>query len=148
MRPEFDIASVPRDRIVAVIAALAARFVAESVERPAVEHEASAAALLDAKQMGERLNVRESWVRTEARAGRIPSIEVGRYVRFREADVMAALAAKQNALVIDNHSALVNYGRGGNNGHENQTTQKPRGRSARTLGRQGKERSEDGGSAS
>ena len=146
MRPEFDIASVPRDRIVAVIAALAARFVAESVERPAVEHEASAAALLDAKQMGERLNVRESWVRSEARSGRIPCIEIGRYIRFDVVAVMAALAAKQTALV-DNHSALVNYGRGGTHCHENQASKKSRRGSSRTLGRQGQERSQDSGSA-
>jgi excisionase family DNA binding protein len=147
MPSDFDINAIPRSRIASLIIQLAARLAEPEPEEPAPALTA-ATQLLGAKQMSERLGVPESWIPTEARAGRIPSIEVGRYVRFREADVMAALTAKQNALVIDNHSALVNYGRGGNHCHENQTTQKPRGRGARTLGRQGKERSEDGGSAS
>ncbi len=38
--------------------------------------------LLNAGQAAELLNVPESWVRTEARAGRIPHVRLGRYVRF------------------------------------------------------------------
>jgi excisionase family DNA binding protein len=147
MPNDFDIDAIAVDQIPALIIQLAARMAANGAVAAPAEPVADAV-LLDARQMAERLGVPESWVRTEARAGRIPSVEVGRYVRFREADVMAALAAKQTALVIDNHSALVNHGRGGNHCHENQTTQKSRGRGARTLGRPGKERSEDSGSAS
>jgi excisionase family DNA binding protein len=38
--------------------------------------------LLDAKQAGALLNVPASWMLAEARAGRIPHIRLGRYVRF------------------------------------------------------------------
>jgi excisionase family DNA binding protein len=38
--------------------------------------------LLDAKQAGELLNVPPSWVLAQARAGRIPHLKLGRYVRF------------------------------------------------------------------
>jgi hypothetical protein len=47
--------------------------------------------LVDAKEMARRLGVCESWVRTEQRAGRIPFIPVGRYVRFRPSEVLCAL---------------------------------------------------------
>jgi excisionase family DNA binding protein len=39
-------------------------------------------ALLDAKGASELLNVPASWVAAEARAGRIPHVRLGRYVRF------------------------------------------------------------------
>lgn len=38
--------------------------------------------LLDAGQAATLLNVPESWIRAEARAGRIPHLQLGRYVRF------------------------------------------------------------------
>lgn len=47
--------------------------------------------LVDAKEMARRLDVHESWVRTEQRAGRIPFVQIGRYIRFRPSEVMAAL---------------------------------------------------------
>ena len=52
---------------------------------------ATAGLLIDARDMARRLNVHESWVRTEQRAGRIPFVQVGRYVRFNPAQVQAAL---------------------------------------------------------
>jgi excisionase family DNA binding protein len=45
--------------------------------------------LLDAGEAAALLNVPASWVRSEARAGRIPSIPLGRYVRFRSSDLEA-----------------------------------------------------------
>jgi excisionase family DNA binding protein len=45
--------------------------------------------LLDAKQAGELLNVPKTWVLAEARAGRIPHVRLGRYVRFEEHALMA-----------------------------------------------------------
>jgi excisionase family DNA binding protein len=39
-------------------------------------------ALLDARGAGRLLNVPASWVAAEARAGRIPHVRLGRYVRF------------------------------------------------------------------
>jgi excisionase family DNA binding protein len=50
--------------------------------------------LLDAKEMARLLSVHESWVRTEQRAGRIPFVKVGRYVRFRPSEVERALVQR------------------------------------------------------
>jgi excisionase family DNA binding protein len=38
--------------------------------------------LLDAAAVAEQLGVPESWVRREARANRLPHVQLGRYVRF------------------------------------------------------------------
>lgn len=43
--------------------------------------------LLDARDVAELLGVKETWVRDAAREGRIPHVRIGRYVRFRLADV-------------------------------------------------------------
>ncbi len=51
--------------------------------------------LVDASEMARRLNVKESWVRSEQRAGRIPFVQVGRYVRFRAAEVEAVIVRRQ-----------------------------------------------------
>ena len=48
----------------------------------------SPAPLLDAKGAAELLNVPPSWILAEARAGRIPHVRLGRYVRF-DADELA-----------------------------------------------------------
>jgi excisionase family DNA binding protein len=45
--------------------------------------------LLDADAAAELLNVPPSWVLAEARAGRLPSLKIGRYVRFRRDDLQA-----------------------------------------------------------
>lgn len=47
--------------------------------------------LLDAKQIADRLNVPVSWVREHTRSGYIPHVPLGRYVRYREAEVLAWL---------------------------------------------------------
>ena len=89
-------ACLPRE----VIAALLARCLivqsaltsglleAKSGEMPA----AAAEPLVDAVEMARKLNVHQSWVRSEQRAGRIPFVQVGRYVRFRPSEVERALA--------------------------------------------------------
>jgi excisionase family DNA binding protein len=89
-------ATIPLDRIpgaltqlAALQAALAARLVVVTTPCRPVASE-----LVDAPEMARRLKVHESWVRTEQRAARIPFIQVGRYVRFRPADVEAAIAAR------------------------------------------------------
>jgi len=40
--------------------------------------------LLTAEEVAERLGVTKDWVWAQARAGRIPSVPLGRYRRFRE----------------------------------------------------------------
>jgi hypothetical protein len=47
--------------------------------------------LVDAKGVARMLDVHESWVRTEQRAGRIPFFQIGRYIRFRPSEVLSAL---------------------------------------------------------
>ena len=47
--------------------------------------------LLNSAEVAERLGVPESWVRREARAGRLPSLQLGRYVRFDWPAVVAWL---------------------------------------------------------
>jgi len=44
-----------------------------------------------AKRLAEYLDVPESWVYEQARLGKLPCEKLGRYVRFRLADVEAAL---------------------------------------------------------
>jgi predicted DNA-binding transcriptional regulator AlpA len=45
------------------------------------------APLLDAAAAGALLDVPASWVLAEARANRIPCVHLGKYVRFRSADL-------------------------------------------------------------
>ena len=47
--------------------------------------------LLTADEVAERLAVPVSWVRESTRSGAIPVVELGRYRRYREADVLAWL---------------------------------------------------------
>jgi excisionase family DNA binding protein len=47
--------------------------------------------LLDAKEVAEWLNVPVSWIRESTRSGAMPCVELGRYRRYREADVTAWL---------------------------------------------------------
>jgi excisionase family DNA binding protein len=45
--------------------------------------------LVDAREIAELLGVPTSWVRDHTRGGEIPHVPLGRYVRYREADVLA-----------------------------------------------------------
>ena len=54
-------------------------------------HEATTR-LLNADQVAELLSVKRTWVYQAARDGRIASIRLGRYVRFRAEDVEQAIA--------------------------------------------------------
>jgi excisionase family DNA binding protein len=85
---------LPLARIAAVIVLLSARLVAEKksddVDRRRDTHEHEA--LLTAGELAKRLNVPESWVRSEQRAGRIPFKRLGKYVRFSSWEVEAVLS--------------------------------------------------------
>ena len=50
--------------------------------------------LLDAHEIASLLAVPVSWVRSSTRAGYLPHLRLGRYVRYREADVLAWLDAQ------------------------------------------------------
>jgi len=89
------VAAVPRERIPAVLLALSARLINDDGEpAPEARRPPLTSDLVDAVQMANRLGVPPSWVRYETRAGRLPSVRIGRYVRYRPADVEAALAAR------------------------------------------------------
>jgi excisionase family DNA binding protein len=51
--------------------------------------------LLTAKQLAEHLAVPESWVREQARIGKLPSIKLGHYVRFRLDDIERYFSTEQ-----------------------------------------------------
>ena len=138
---ELDIASLPRDKMVALVVAMLTRLLAEPDEQPAVEP--ASTVLLDAKQIADKLGVPESWVRTEARAGRIPFIAIGKYVRFDMAAVRAAL--KETQALLTTASASVINGRGGNGHEENHAaSKKPRRRRVGASGRFSQECQEGG----
>jgi excisionase family DNA binding protein len=85
---------LPVEKISAVIALLATRLI-EQAGNGAHEHRAAGSApanLLTAGELAERLNLPESWIRSEERLGRIPSIRAGKYVRFKLTEVEPALA--------------------------------------------------------
>jgi excisionase family DNA binding protein len=90
---------IPLDQIPRLLAFLSARLLAESGSGRSCEHSLERARdgknLLTAGELAERLGVPESWVRTEERAGRIPSARLGKYVRFRLRDIERALAERR-----------------------------------------------------
>jgi excisionase family DNA binding protein len=90
---------IPLDQIPCLLAFLAARLLAERSSGRSCEHSLERARdaenLLTAGELAERLNLAESWVRTEERAGRIPSFRLGRYVRFRLNDIQRSLAERK-----------------------------------------------------
>jgi hypothetical protein len=51
-------------------------------------------ALLDAEEAGRLLNVKASWLLSEARHDRVPWVPVGRYVRFNADDLLAWAAGR------------------------------------------------------
>ncbi|MGC2459384.1 MAG: helix-turn-helix domain-containing protein [Steroidobacteraceae bacterium] len=91
--------SLPLDQIPSVLALLASRLVSEGPVRSDMKHYGAngpkSESLLTAGQLAERLNVPESWVRSEQRARRIPSQHLGKYVRFKLGDVERALAERR-----------------------------------------------------
>jgi hypothetical protein len=86
----IDIASIPREQIPALIVALAARLL-EPTPAPAPT---TAGPLLDASQIADNLGVPKSWVREQSRLGHIPVVRLGRYCRYRLADVEVAIASR------------------------------------------------------
>lgn len=51
--------------------------------------------LLDAREVAELLGVPPGWVYRESRAGRIPTVRLGRYVRYRRESVERWLAERE-----------------------------------------------------
>ncbi len=89
---------IPVEQIPCILAFLSARLLAEGGSSRGCEHNGESARdaenLLTAGELAERLNLPESWVRTEERAGRIPSVRLGKYVRFKLSDAERTLAER------------------------------------------------------
>jgi excisionase family DNA binding protein len=84
------------DQIPGLLLVLASRWLIETTAK-ANELDSMAGSppnLVTAGELASHLNLPESWVRTEERLGRIPSVRLGKYVRFRLSDVERALAQK------------------------------------------------------
>src|SRR5690242_18665889 len=101
--PSLDWAnSLPADRIPAALTEIAAKQSALAAVEAALAarlHQGGSnrsggatSGLIDARALAIRLGVHESFVRTAARAGKIPSVRIGRYVRFDPTAVIEALA--------------------------------------------------------
>lgn len=78
------IEKMERDDLAIILAAVAARLAAAPKSEPGTP---TPEMLLDAAQMAHRLNLPESFVRSEARAGRLPSVKLGKYMRFDPREV-------------------------------------------------------------
>jgi excisionase family DNA binding protein len=90
---------IPVAQIPTVLTFLAARLLAETPVDRGSESNCSRAEgsgkLFTASELARRLNLPESWIRSEERAGRIPGIRAGKYVRFKPSDVEQALAQQR-----------------------------------------------------
>jgi excisionase family DNA binding protein len=53
--------------------------------------------LLTSQEMSDRLGVPDTWVEQAAKDARVPSVRVGRYLRFNATQVLAALQANGHA---------------------------------------------------
>jgi hypothetical protein len=65
--------------VLALADAIAERLAETNTEAP----------LLNAKQAGTLLNLPASWLLSEARAGRVPNVQLGKYRRFKRDDLLA-----------------------------------------------------------
>jgi len=88
---------IPLDQIPGIVVLLTVRLLEENQARRVDQQDATIESeyLLTAGQLSEQLNVPESWIRSEQRAGRIPVRYLGRYVRFKRSEVDAALAKRR-----------------------------------------------------
>jgi predicted DNA-binding transcriptional regulator AlpA len=87
-------ARISLDQIPGLLLLLASRWLAETTAK--ANEQASkpdlTRSLVTAGELAKHLNLPESWVRTEERLGRIPSVRLGKYVRFRLSEIERVLA--------------------------------------------------------
>jgi excisionase family DNA binding protein len=55
--------------------------------------------LLTADEVADLLRVKTGWIYSQTRAGRIPHLRLGRYVRYRESAVLAWMEALEAASI-------------------------------------------------
>jgi excisionase family DNA binding protein len=56
--------------------------------------------LLEPQEVADYLGMKVRWVYEEAKAGRLPHVRLGRYVRFRQESIDAWLEARENAATM------------------------------------------------
>lgn len=89
-----DLGGLSRGEAVALLLKLAAAQTRLAATIAADTSAPAQAELIDAIELARRLGVNTSWIRYEARAGRLPFKKLGRYIRFNPAAVDAALEAR------------------------------------------------------
>ncbi len=62
--------------------------------------------LLTAADVAERLSVPVSWVREHTRSGRIPHIQLGHYVRYREETIVGWVAEQETSAFRRHHPRI------------------------------------------
>jgi len=84
------------DQIPGLLLVLASRWLVETTAKASEQDTKTGSQpnLVTAGALAKHLNLPESWVRTEERLGQIPSVRLGKYVRFRLSDVERSLAQK------------------------------------------------------
>jgi hypothetical protein len=82
------IGTLDRDQLPALMLAIAARMAEPADPEPAPNSQPT---LVDADELAQALSYKKSWLMTQARQGKIPSVRAGKYVRFNIAEVEAAL---------------------------------------------------------
>ena len=89
---------VSLDQIPGLLLFLTARWLTETNAKAKAENDPpdSAENLLTAGDLAKHLHLPESWVRTEERLGRIPSVRLGKYVRFRLSEVERTIGQKKH----------------------------------------------------
>jgi hypothetical protein len=90
---------IPVHQIPYVLVFLAGRLLAEAPTGDHSERNNSSTMaptnLLTAAEIAERFSLPESWIRAEERAGRIPGVRAGKYVRFKLNDVERVLTERK-----------------------------------------------------
>jgi hypothetical protein len=87
------------DQIPGLLAFLTTRLLAETTQKPNAHYNAlpenASEELLTASELAKHFHLAESWVWTEERLGRIASVRLGKYVRFKLSEVECTLAKIQ-----------------------------------------------------
>ena len=96
-------ARISLDQIPGLLVVLASRWLVETAAK-ANEQESKTGSppeLVTSGELARHLNLPESWVRTEERLGRLPSVRLGKYVRFRLSDVERSIAQKRSPKALN-----------------------------------------------
>jgi hypothetical protein len=91
---EINIGGLNREELVRLIGEAVTRLLLMRTPAPESVAQPRPGDLLTAKQLAELWNIPETWIVSEARAGRIPKVMVGRYPRFDPVKVRIAIESR------------------------------------------------------